>query len=496
MSISFNQIVKIIPSVIATGTNPLSMNAVLIDNTAATPFGSLLEFSSQAEVADFFGTESIIYELAGNYFKGFNGCTKTPSNLFVTAYAKTPRSAWLKGRSIAGMTIAQLKAIKGSLKITIDGVDYKTDNVDFSQVNNFTEAAAAIATQLRFGNKATINWDSLYSKFVINSATTGNTSTITYAEGTAADDLGLANGVLSQGANVDTPASCLDRIVSLTENWSTLITTFNPDSPATENTQKELFAKWMNNSNYRYLYVAWDNTTAALTKNNPQSFGSLMADKDYSGVFVVYNNANVAAFVAGMIASIDWDRPNGRITGAFKSQEGLAVTTASTTDADAILSNNTSYYGKYKGAGENEYNILYDGAISGGWMWLDTYVNQIFLNNQLQNYIMAGLVSANSVPYNDEGKTLIRAWCIPPIRQALQNGSIRTGVTLSEAQKLIINQAAGVDITTELETAGFYLQVGDATPSQRQYRQSPPINFWYTDGGSVQKISMASIAVL
>ena len=109
---------------------------------------------------------------------------------------------------------------------------------------------------------------------------------------------------------------------------------------------------------------------------------------------------------------------------------------------------------------------------------------------------MAGLVSANSVPYNDEGKTLIRAWCIPPIRQALQNGSIRTGVTLSEAQKLIINQAAGVDITTELETAGFYLQVGDATPSQRQYRQSPPINFWYTDGGSVQKISMASIAVL
>ena len=165
-----------------------------------------------------------------------------------------------------------------------------------------------------------------------------------------------------------------------------LITTFNPDSPATENTQKELFAKWMNNSNYRYLYVAWDNTTAALTKNNPQSFGSLMADKDYSGVFVVYNNANVAAFVAGMIASIDWDRPNGRITGAFKSQEGLAVTTASTTDADAILSNNTSYYGKYKGAGENEYNILYDGAISGGWMWLDTYVNQIFLNNQLQIY--------------------------------------------------------------------------------------------------------------
>ena len=247
MSISFNQIVKIIPSVIATGTNPLSMNAVLIDNTAATPFGSLLEFSSQAEVADFFGTESIIYELAGNYFKGFNGCTKTPSNLFVTAYAKTPRSAWLKGRSIAGMTIAQLKAINGSLKITIDGVAYQTGNLDFSQVNNFTEAAAAIATQLRFGNKATINWDSLYSKFVINSATTGNTSTITYADGTAAADLGLANGVLSQGANVDTPASCLDRIVSLTENWSTLITTFNPDSPATENTQKELFANWMNN---------------------------------------------------------------------------------------------------------------------------------------------------------------------------------------------------------------------------------------------------------
>jgi hypothetical protein len=58
-----------------------------------------------------------------------------------------------------------------------------------------------------------------------------------------------------------------------------------------------------------------------------------------------------------------------------------------------------------------------------------------------------------------------------------------------------VNNAAGAPIDSILSTRGWFLQVLDALPQVRAARGSPPINFWYMDGESVQKINMASILV-
>jgi hypothetical protein len=67
---------------------------------------------------------------------------------------------------------------------------------------------------------------------------------------------------------------------------------------------------------------------------------------------------------------------------------------------------------------------------------------------------------------------------------------------LSESQKAQVNNAAGLDVASIIETQGFYLQILDPGSQVRAARGTPVINFWYTDGGAVQQITVASIDVM
>ena len=53
-----------------------------------------------------------------------------------------------------------------------------------------------------------------------------------------------------------------------------------------------------------------------------------------------------------------------------------------------------------------------------------------------------------------------------------------------------------VIVSTTLEQQGYYLQILDPGAQVRGNRGTPVINFWYTDGGAVQKITVASIDVM
>ena len=85
---------------------------------------------------------------------------------------------------------------------------------------------------------------------------------------------------------------------------------------------------------------------------------------------------------------------------------------------------------------------------------------------------------------------------IDPIADALNFGAIRAGVTLSDLQTAVVNQAAGLDAASSIEQNGYYLQILDPGAIVRGNRGTPVINFWYTDGGAVQKISLASIDIM
>ena len=83
-----------------------------------------------------------------------------------------------------------------------------------------------------------------------------------------------------------------------------------------------------------------------------------------------------------------------------------------------------------------------------------------------------------------------------PVAAALNNGAIEPGVVLSELQKSELANEVGHDISEELETHGFYIQILDPGAVTRAERGSPIISIWYTYGGAVQRLDVASTAVL
>ena len=341
---------------------------------------------------------------------------------------------------------------------------------------------------------ATVAYDPQLHAFVISSPMEGDASTMAYATGTlaAAIKLQAAQGaVLSQGADAAVPADTMAAIVAVTQNWATFMTVFKPD----EDVMLE-FANWVNTSNDRYAYIAWDTNVVAEQADQPTTFGQLVADFD--GVCSIYEGADgvgkIAAFICGATGSINFSETNGRITYAYKGQSGLPIAVTDATIANNLLGNGYNFYASYATAND-QFNMFQNGSISGDWNWLDPYINQIYLNSQFQLAFMELLTQIKSVPYSDRGYAILRATAMDPINEALNFGSIVAGVTLSESQKAQVNTAADAVIAPTLENVGWYLKISDAPPDVRAVRGSPPMTFWYTDGGAIQKINLASIDV-
>lgn len=338
-----------------------------------------------------------------------------------------------------------------------------------------------------------VSYDSQLAAFVITSPAMGALSTIGFASGTLAPGLKLrlADGaVTSQGAAAVTPAALMSSIIAVTQNWATFMTIDEVDLDT-----KLAFAAWATTSNQRYLYVCQDSDVTALSANADLSFGAIVKAAAYNGVCPVWNPSGlIAAFVCGTTAAINFSETNGRITYAYRGQAGLPPDITDATVADNLTGNGYNFYAAYATANDQFVNFQH-GSLPGTWRWMDPYVNQIYFNSQLQLALMELETNSKSIPYNQDGYNLMRTAIQDPVDEAINFGTIRTGVELSASQKAQVNLAAGTRIDQVLFQQGWYLQILPANSVTRGERGSPPSRLWYTDGGSIQKINLSSTDV-
>lgn len=493
MTIPASDIVVVNPGVIGSGGSPLALNGVILSKNTLLPTMAVRSFASPDAVSDFFGPASVEYALAQTYFLGFDNSTLKPGALLFAPYNDADREAWLQSGSLAGVTLAELQALSGTLIVTVDGVEFTSSAINLATASSFSDAADDITASFIGAGAPIASWNPINSTFVVTSSTDGASSTMTFATGTISTSLKLTSAtgaILSQGDVEDTPATAMDSVKAITQNWVAFATVWEPT------TDKKLeFAVWTNAQNQRYVYVAWDTDAQAIVNGSTTSFGSIAKSLAYDGVVPVYNTVTLAVFVLGTVASIDFARLNGRITAAFKSQSGFVPTVTDQQIGANLLENGYSFYGSYATAND-QFNFLYNGQMTGKWLWLDTFVNQVYMNSQFQLALLSLLTSVKSIPYNQSGYSLIRAAMIDPIEAAINFGGIRAGVVMSSSQKAQVNQAAGLDVSTTIEQQGYYLQILDPGAQVRGNRGTPVVNFWYTDGGAVQKITVASIDII
>jgi hypothetical protein len=485
-SIPASEIVTVLPSVLGAGGTAMALNATIISDDVKFV---AKEYSNADAVGNDYGTTSDKYKFAQIYFNGFTGSTVKPSALFISKYSAVDSAAKLTGASLRSMSLDQLKAITGAISVTIDGV-LATGTVDLSAATSFSNAATLIATALT----AAVTFDTQLQSFVIASGTTGATSSISFATGAAAEALALTELTGSQLDNVttvDTATTAMKRLTNYTLNLSTIVT--ETSTALTDDIQKEI-ATWVSLQNHRYWLVKYGEEPTALIANSTTNFAGWVAENNVADVTCVYGTFEHAALCAGYAASLNFSELNGRTTMDFRSTSTLAPSVTDVDDANALESNGYAYYGAFATANDR-FIFLRNSIVSGEFKWVDAYLNQIYFNSQLQLAQITGLVANKSIPYNEVGKSKVRASAQDPINEMLNFGGIQTGVSLSEQQKSIINNEAGVDAATIIFNQGYYLMIRDATAQVRAVRGSFPIKLWYTDGGSVHSINIASINV-
>ncbi len=559
-AIPASELVAVQPGVIGAGGSPLSLNTVILTSGTTTPIDTLMSFATHDDVADYYGASSEEARIAAIVFGGFTGATSLPGLVYFSQFATASVAAYSRGAnagltlaeiqalipavttsSIAATTmtvasvasgtvvpgmlltgtgvtagtrvVAQLTGAVGSIgtysvtesqtttsttitgnydmSLSIDGVVVDFVTLNLSAAASYSAAATALGTALGLSGGQTCTYDSNFGAFVITSGTTGAASSITIATGLGASVFELdASATLSQGSAAMVPADAMDTITEQSLNWASFMTLFEPDTD-----DKTLFAEWVQGQNKRFLYVAWDTDDDAIVAGNDTCFGALVLAAEYDGVVVVYNDIDHAALVCAITGAINFAQVDGRITYAFKWQSGLTASVTNATIAQTLIANGYNFGGQYATANDT-FTGLQPGQIAGVWEWIDSYVNQIKLNSELQLSGMTLLSNVNSLPYNNDGYTTVRQAFLSPIQDALSFGSIRIGVALSATQAAQVNLAAGVPIDKVLEQFGYYLQVLPATAQARANRTSPPANLWYMDGGSIQKLNLGSTAVI
>ena len=489
-TISLDPLVQVIPSVISAGGTAIDLNPLLLTPNIRCPVGVMLDFINPAAVGAYFGLSSDEYLASTTIFQGFDNSDVKPGSLLFGQYNTSAVGAYLRGGSMAGVTLTQLKAMTGMLSVLVDGVAATDASaIVLTAATSFSNAATIIGTAIG----AAVSFDSVAQAFVISSGTAGTTtSSIAYAVGSLATLLNLTattGAIISPAANAMTPATIMPYMLSLNKDWASFTTLVEPVLA-----DKISFAIWNNGNKNRTLYVPWDTDANAVVQGNTTCFGYQVVLSGYANVAPIYKDRDKALFIMGIAASIDFDELNGRVNFAYRTLSGLTPTVTDDTTSNTLKANGYNFYGIYSTA-KQAMNFLSPGFCTGPYAWLDSFFNQVWMNAGLTLAMIQLLIARKSIPYNLEGYTSVESACLDPINAAVNFGAIRSGVTLSQAQIDQVNNDAGVQIDSILSTRGWYLQVLNAAPTSRAARTSPPCKLWYMDGGSIQQLLLDSVEV-
>ncbi|WP_298379212.1 DUF3383 domain-containing protein [uncultured Bradyrhizobium sp.] len=494
-TIPISQVVQMLPGTIAGGGQASKLSGLVVTKDTSVPPGQILNFFTPTDVSNWFGPAAPETVMANQYFPGIVNAGQLPFVLKFARYAAVDTPAQVFGAQLGNMTLAQLQALPAGTLIVTTTTQKTSAPINLATATSFANAAALMLAGFTSPDFV-IGYDAQRKRFTFATTATGATATISAVTGTLATGVGLsaaAGATVAAGVAADTPATAMARVVAQDMNWGTFSTTYA--APIDERTA---YAAWNSGQAYQFLYWAWDTEAASIVPNNTASFGATVFAQPYQGTVPVYGTYELVGAFMGYAASINFQIPNGRTNLAFRQFNGApSATVSDLATANALLSNHYTYLGAYANAA-NTYTVAYNGALSGAFLWVDTYLDQIYLNRELQRAFFEALLAYNSLPYNQDGYTKLYRAGVDVIDAAVTSGIIRAAVPLSQSQQAQVDSQAGRTVSDVLQTRGWYLLIDNAAnfAQARQNRTSPLAYLWYTDGGSIQQLTVRSIAVI
>ena len=486
---------NITPGVVSPAGEAVDANGLVLTDNELIPVGKVQSFYSEPEVSALTGSTSKEFLAAQQYFNGYENSSVMPGELLMYRLVTAAVAGYLLSGVLKGVTLSSLKAIPaGTITLFVDGASTTSASIDLSTATSFSDIASKLETGIG-ASKVEVEWNSIANRFIIRSATTGSDSEVSFAiAGAIASGLKLtqdAAAIVSPGSDVVSMTDMMDNIINTNQNWipfESLVT-------LTEDQNTELCA-WTNAQNKRYVYVYHDTSDEPTIANNPDCFyQKVVVANGYEGIFPVYGSYLYGVMPLAYSASINFARTNGRVSFKFRGFTGLAPNVTDKATARALKSNGYNFYGSY-GLNKTLKQYASDGAISGKFVWLDSFIDQVWINANLVAAYANLFTNNQSYPFNVNGYGAVQAATIDVAEQALTFGAIQRGVVLDNAQIRIVNNTVGKDISAVLYSQGWFLYIPTQSGAARLERDLKGVIFYWVDGQLIQSISMSSTAIL
>ncbi|MEX5203090.1 DUF3383 domain-containing protein [Citrobacter freundii] len=495
MTIPLSTDFSITPNVVTPAGSAVDANGLMLTDNELVPVGKVASYFTAADVAALMGSNSKEYLAAQQYFNGYDNSTVIPGELLLQRIVTADAAGYLLSGNLKGVPLATLKETPaGTITLFVDGTSTTSASIDLSTATSFSDIASKLETGIG-ASKVHVEWLPLANRFIIRSATTGADSEVSYAiAGALANTLLLTvetAAVVSPGAAATSLTDTMNGVINTNQNW----VLFNSLVELTDDQKQELCA-WASASHNRFGYVVHDTTDAGTVANNANCFvQKVVVANGYENVFPIYGSYLYSVTALAYAASVDFARTNGRISFKFRGFPGLTPNVSDLATAQALKSNGYNFYGAYS-LNKTMAQYASDGAITGKFVWLDTFIDQVWINANLVSAYANLFTNNQSYPFNQNGYGAIQAATIDVANQALTFGAIQKGVVLDNAQIRIVNNTVGKDISATLYSEGWYLYIPTQTGAARLERQLQGAIFYWVDGQLIQSISMSSTAIL
>ncbi|HZZ80034.1 MAG TPA: DUF3383 family protein [Gemmataceae bacterium] len=466
MAISLSKYVDITSGVGAANNVPTrSLGALVITNNSLCPTGTKLDFTSAADVGDYFGTTSEEYARAVFYFGWVSKNITSPQVLSFYFWNNDTATHDLIFGAPPIDSLVQFNSITaGQLTLTMGGTTHTLTSIDLSAAGSLAAVATDITTAIQAYSAggaqwtgATVTYDSTSGAFNLVSGSTG-TDTIEIAAAPSNDLAGplgwlSSKTVLSNGTAAQTLPDLLDQLIDQTNNFGSFCFT---NGLALSLTTVEAAAEWNNslNPNIQFIY------SVPVTVANASSWAAALAEIGGVTLTLAPLATEYPEMVPMMIlAATDYNAINA--VQNYEFQE-FNLTPSVTTNADyqTYTGLRINFYGQTQTAGQliqfYQQGVMMGLAVDP--LDQNTYANEIWLKDALGAALMNLLLALSQVPANNTGRAQVLATLQSVINVALQNGTISVGRTLTVQQQLYIAQVTGSSTAwQQVQNAGYWV---------------------------------------
>ena len=459
MAISFDRYVRITSGVGAGAeVRRRDLIARFYTTTAIAPTNTVLEFTGANDVGDYFGTTSPEFLRAQFYFGFVSKNITRPSRISFSRWADADTAPQIFGTTPD--TLTQLQTITaGTFTLDLGGASESITGLDFSGDNSLTDVASALQTAIRTGtgsifSGATVTYNETAQRFELTAGATG-AATVTVTAGTNNDAAGaigwLTGAILSNGVEEETIADTLSDSSEMSNNFGSFafVQTLTTD-------QITQAATWNSTQNVLYQYHV------AVTPSNAATISAALIGLAGSGMTLnrdILANEYPEVLPMAVLAATNYTR-RASVQNYMFQVANLSATVSTNADANLYDGLRVNYYGETQTAGQLR-RFYQRGVLGGGQtapVDMNTYANEQWLKDDAGARIMSLLLALPRVSANQRGRGQLLSVIQGTVNQALLNGTISVGRTLTDSQRIFITEQTDNERAyQQVQTSGYFL---------------------------------------